>query len=72
MSSITAWNTARSSPVRPRNGEPASLREPDLMASGATPIFSSRPWALTVSMITPMLPVMLVGCTKIWSAASDT
>ena len=34
---------------------------PDLMARGATPIFSMRPWALMVSMTTPMLPVTVVG-----------
>jgi hypothetical protein len=43
-----------------------------LIASGATPIFSINPWALTVSMTTPMLPVTAVGCATIVSAASAT
>ena len=58
--------------VRGRNGEPASFIGPDLMASGATPIFSMRPCALTVSMTTPRLPVTEVGWTTMVSAASAT
>ncbi len=64
------WNTASSGPVRDRNGEPASFMGPDLIASGATPIFSISPWALTVTMTTPMLPVMVVGLATMVSAAS--
>ena len=70
MSSMTPWNTARSGSVKRRKGEPASFIGPDLMASGATPIFSSRPCALTVTMTTPMLPVIVVGLTTMVSAAS--
>src|SRR5215471_3580042 len=61
MSSITPWKTARSSGVSARNGEPASFIAPDLMASGATPIFSISPCALMVSITTPMLPVIELG-----------
>ena len=64
------WNTARSGSVSGRKGEPASFIGPDLMASGATPIFSRRPCALTVIITTPMLPVTVVGLTTMVSAAS--
>ena len=64
------WKTARSGSVSERNGEPASFIGPDLMASGATPIFSSKPCAFTVIITTPMLPVMVVGLTTMVSAAS--
>ena len=40
------------------------------MASGATPIFSRSPWAFTVIITTPMLPVMVVGLATMVSAAS--
>ena len=72
MSSMTPWNTWSSGWVRGRKGEPASFIGPDLMASGATPIFSMRPCALTVSMTTPRLPVTEVGWTTMVSAASAT
>ena len=46
-----------------------SLRGPDVMALASTPTFSNRPLALTVSMMTPMLPVTVEGWTRIASVA---
>ena len=46
-----------------------SLRSPDLMVPAETPILSSRPSALTVTMMTPIEPVTVVGCAMIVSAA---
>ena len=66
---MTLWKIAFSSVVIVRNGEPMSLRGPEVMALASTPTFSKRPLAFTVSMITPMLPVTVDGCTKIASAA---
>ena len=59
--SITDWKMARSSAVSWRKGEPASFLSADLMARGATPIFSISPCALRVSMMTPIEPVTVVG-----------
>ena len=50
-------------------GFPEGILGPDLMASGATPIFSSSPCAFTVTITTPMLPVMVVGLATMVSAA---
>ena len=46
-----------------------SLRGPDVMALASTPTFSNNPLALTVNMMTPILPVTVEGWTKMLSAA---
>ena len=52
-----------------RNGDPMSLRGPEVTAFASTPTFSNSPRALTVNMITPMLPVTEDGCAMTVSAA---
>ena len=54
------------------NGLPMSLRSPDLIAAAAIPSFCMSPSAFTVTMMTPIEPVTVVGWATIVSAASAT
>ena len=49
-----------------------SFSGPDLTAPAAIPSFCRRPSAFTVSMMTPIEPVTVVGWATIVSAASAT
>jgi hypothetical protein len=52
-----------------RNGEPMSLLGPLFTASTLTPIFSISPARETWREMTPIEPVIEVGCATITSAA---
>jgi hypothetical protein len=43
-----------------------------LIVAVATPILLRSPWASTVTMITPIDPVTVVGCATMRSAARET
>ena len=48
-----------------------SLFLPDLMVVSVTPIFSLRPWMLSVCRMTPMEPMSAVGWARMRSAGSE-
>lgn len=51
------------------SGFARSLFDPDLMDLEMMPMRESPPDTLTVGMMTPMDPVMVVGCAIVWSVA---